>query len=252
MKNQEERSGCLSVVIPVYNEVGTIAEIIRRINALDLAVEIVVVDDGSSDGTREILEDLAEQQQIHRLLIHEVNRGKGAALQSGFAEARGEWVVIQDADLEYDPRDIPRLLAPILEGKADVVYGSRFAGPGPYRVLFFWHYVANRFLTLVSNMLTNLNLTDMETCYKLFRRQLLAGIQLHEKRFGVEPELTAKVARVPGVRIYEIGISYAGRTYAEGKKISWKDGFAALWCILRYNLFFRRLRSSKEGTSTKR
>ncbi len=237
MSSPETLRGFLSVVIPVYNEASTVREIIARVGALDLDKEIVVIDDGSCDGTREILERLREQRAIDQLVVHEKNRGKGAALHSGFAVCRGEWVVIQDADLEYDPQDISRLLQPVLDGKADAVYGSRLSGSGPHRVLFFWHYVANRFLTLLSNFFTNLNLTDMETCYKLFRREVLAGIELREKRFGVEPELTAKIARVRGVRIYEVGISYAGRTYAEGKKISWKDGIVALWCILRYNLF---------------
>ncbi|MGE3167122.1 MAG: glycosyltransferase family 2 protein [Planctomycetota bacterium] len=229
--------GRLSVVIPAYNEANTIEKVVARVRALDVPKEIIVVDDGSRDGTREILGRLREAGLIDQLILHEQNRGKGAALQSGFDAATGDWVIVQDADLEYDPNDIPRLLQPILDEKADVVYGSRFQGADAHRVLFFWHYVANRLLTLASNMLTNLNLTDMETCYKLFRREVLAGIRLRERRFGVEPEITAKVAKIPGIRVYEVGISYAGRTYAEGKKIGWRDAFSALRCIVKYNLF---------------
>ena len=234
---QSITAGCLSVVIPVYNEERTIRSIIDAVHELDCDLQIVAVDDGSTDRSGEILRELESQGRIHRLIFHERNSGKGTALKTGFEAATGDWVVIQDADLEYDPREIPRLLEPILDGRADVVYGSRFTGPGPHRVLYFWHYVANRFLTLVSNMFTNLNLTDMETCYKTFRREILEHIDLREKRFGVEPELTAKIARIPGIRIYEVGISYSGRTYAEGKKITWPDGIRALWCIFRYRLF---------------
>lgn len=234
---QEPTTGRLSIVIPVYNEKATIEEVLDRVNALEFDTEVVVVDDGSHDGTREVLRGLERDGKIDRLILHEKNQGKGAALQTGFREAAGDWVVVQDADLEYDPQDIPRLLQPVLDGKADVVYGSRFQGSGPHRVLFFWHSIANHLLTLASNMLTNLNLTDMETCYKLFRREILQQFELKEKRFGVEPEMTAKLAKIRGIRIYEIGISYAGRTYAEGKKIGWRDAISALRCIVRYNLF---------------
>jgi glycosyltransferase involved in cell wall biosynthesis len=229
----------LSVVVPVYNERATVAELLRRVAAAPLpdglALEVLAVDDGSTDGTRELLRELAAAgEPPFRLVEQPENRGKGAAIRRGFAEATGDVLLIQDADLEYDPRDYPTLLGPILEGEADVVYGSRFLG-GPHRVLFFWHYVGNRFLTTLSNMFTDLNLSDMETCYKVFRREVLAGLELRSNRFGIEPELTAKVAkRRP--RIYEVPISYRGRTYAEGKKIGWKDGFAAIWAILRYNL----------------
>jgi glycosyltransferase involved in cell wall biosynthesis len=197
---------------------------------------MVVVDDGSTDGTRDLLRQLQEagEPAPFRYFEQPENRGKGAAVRRGFAEASGDLLVIQDADLEYDPREYPVLLAPIVEGEADVVYGSRFLG-GPHRVLFFWHYVGNRFLTMLSNMFTDLNLSDMETCYKVFRREVLEGLELQSDRFGIEPELTAKVAR-RGARIYEVPISYRGRTYAEGKKIGWRDGFAAIWAILRYNL----------------
>lgn len=234
----------LSVVIPVYNERETIGVILRRVLAVPLAVaerEVVVVDDYSNDGTRQILADLAGEvgelptaTQI-KVLLQERNQGKGAALRRGFAAASGDIVLIQDADLEYDPGDYPRLLAPLLDGRADVVFGSRFAGGEPHRVLYFWHSVANHILTLCSNMLTNLNLTDMECCYKVFRREILQQLVIEENRFGVEPELTAKVARLR-CRIFEVGVSYAGRTYAEGKKIGWRDGVRAIWCILKYNL----------------
>jgi len=237
----------LSVVIPVYNEQQTIGEILRRILAVPLpglVKEVILVDDCSTDGTRELLGDipalvgeLAATVEF-RVLLQEHNQGKGAALRRGFNEVNGDIVLIQDADLEYDPTDYPRLLAPILEGKADVVFGSRFAGGEPHRVLYFWHSLGNKGLTLLSNMLSNLNLTDMECCYKVFRRQILQQLTLQENRFGIEPELTAKVARA-GCRIYEVGVSYAGRTYAEGKKIRWTDGVWALWCILRYNLLPR-------------
>ncbi|MFN0060006.1 MAG: glycosyltransferase family 2 protein [Planctomycetota bacterium] len=229
--------GVLSVVVPVYNEAATLRQIVARIRAVDLAIELIAVDDGSTDGSRETLRELEAARAIDRVVLHESNRGKGAALKSGFEVARGEWVIIQDADLEYDPAEYSRLLAPVKNGLADVVYGSRFMGADPHRVLFFWHYVANRGLTLISNMFTNLNLTDMETCFKLMRREVLSSIELKERRFGVEPELTAKLAAIRGIRIYEVGISYAGRTYEDGKKIGWRDGVVALWCIVRYNLW---------------
>lgn len=229
----------LSIVIPAYNERSTIAEILRRVAEAPLPeeveAEILVVDDGSTDGSREALRQLTEAgNPSFRLLEMPENRGKGAALRAGFEAATGDLVLIQDADLEYHPREYPKLLQPILEDEADVVYGSRFLG-GPHRVLFFWHSVGNRFLTTLSNMLTDLNLSDMETGYKVFRRELLAGLELTSNRFGIEPELTAKLART-GARIFEVPISYWGRTYAEGKKIGWRDGFAAIWAILRYNL----------------
>jgi glycosyltransferase involved in cell wall biosynthesis len=225
----------ISVVIPCYNEVGTIEAILDAVRASEIQdKEILVVDDASTDGTREKLRSVEGEANL-RVIYHERNRGKGAALATGFRAATGDVVIVQDADLEYDPREYPKLLAPIRAGKADVVYGSRFAGGESHRVLYFWHYAANKLLTLVSNMFTNLNLTDMETCYKAFRREVIQRIDLREERFGFEPEVTAKVARM-GCRIYEVGISYSGRTYAEGKKIGWRDGLRALWCIVRYNL----------------
>ncbi|MFN7962363.1 MAG: glycosyltransferase family 2 protein [Thermoanaerobaculia bacterium] len=230
----------LSVVIPVYNERQTVLELLARVARAPLPpgveLEMVVVDDGSKDGTRELLQDFAAKTELPlRYFEQPVNQGKGAALRRGFAEAKGDVLLVQDADLEYDPREYPVLLAPILDGEADVVYGSRFLG-GPHRVLFFWHYLGNRFLTTLSNMLTDLNLSDMETCYKAFRRELLEGVTLRSNRFGIEPELTARFAR-SRARIYEVPISYRGRTYAEGKKIGWKDGFSAIWAILKFNLF---------------
>jgi glycosyltransferase involved in cell wall biosynthesis len=228
----------LSVVIPCYNEVRTIRHIVDRVRAAPVAEkEIIIVDDCSRDGTRDLLR-IEIAPLVDKVLFHEVNQGKGAALRTGFRAATGDVVVVQDADLEYDPQDYPRLLQPILEGKADVVFGSRFQGGQPHRVVYFWHMVGNKFLTLLSNMATNINLTDMETCYKVFRREVLQRIEIEENRFGFEPEITAKVARL-GVVIYEVGISYYGRTYAEGKKIGWRDGFRALWAIAKYN-FLRR------------
>jgi len=225
----------LSVIIPVYNEKNTVLELLRRVEAVPLSLdkEIIVVDDFSTDGTREVLGGLGRPDI--KVLFHAKNMGKGSALRTGFSEATGDIVLIQDADLEYDPAEYPGLLAPILDGRADVVYGSRFLG-GPHRVLFFWHSVGNRFLTNLSNMVTNLNLTDMETCYKVFRRDVLRKMTLKSRRFGFEPEVTVKVASLK-CRIYEVPISYAGRDYGEGKKITWKDGLAALWHILRYRFF---------------
>ena len=224
----------LSVIIPVYNEAETLDAIMGAVTAIPVDKEIILVDDGSTDGSREKLQQFENQPGI-RVLYHERNQGKGAAIRTGVAAAEKDLVIIQDADLEYDPREIPTLMQPILAGKADVVYGSRFMGGQPHRVLYFWHSVGNQMLTLLSNMFTDLNLTDMETCYKLFKREVIQGIQIEENRFGMEPEITAKIAKGRW-RIYEIGISYAGRTYDEGKKIGWRDGFRALWCILKYNL----------------
>ena len=225
----------LSVVMPVYNESKTIREIVRRVLDVPIEKELLIVDDGSTDGTRERL--AGEIGKLaDRVILHEVNRGKGAALRTGIQAATGDLVIVQDADLEYDPQEYPRLVAPIVEGRADVVYGSRFIGAAPHRVLYFWHRMGNGLLTLVSNMFTNLNLTDMETCYKVFRRSVIQSITIEEERFGFEPEITAKVAKL-GCRIYEVGISYYGRTYAEGKKIGYKDGLRAIWCIVKYNLF---------------
>jgi len=224
----------LSVVIPVYNEKNTILEILRRVRQVGMCKEIIVVDDFSTDGTREILQDLSPEEDL-KILYQPRNMGKGAALRSGFALVAGDIVVIQDADLEYDPAEYSTLIQPILDEKADVVYGSRFLG-GPHRVLLFWHSVGNRFLTTLSNMLTDLNLTDMETCYKAFRADLLQKLRLCENRFGFEPEFTAKIARAR-CRVYEVPISYSGRDYSEGKKIGWKDGIAALYFILKYRFF---------------
>ena len=224
----------LSVVIPVYNEKETIREVINRVIYAPYRKEIILVDDGSTDGTCDILKRL--NNPALKICYHDKNYGKGRALQTGFTTASGDIIVVQDADLEYDPAEYPVILNPILSGKADVVYGSRLSGHGEHRVLYFWHYMGNRFLTLLSNIFTNLNLTDMETCYKAFTRLALEGISIQENRFGFEPEITAKIAK-KNLRIYEVPISYYGRTYDEGKKINWRDGMRALWCIIKYNLF---------------
>jgi glycosyltransferase involved in cell wall biosynthesis len=228
----------LSIVIPCYNEAKTIRQIVDRVRASPIEQkEIIIVDDCSQDGTRDLLQtEIAPL--VDKIVLHEVNRGKGAALRTGFAAATGDIVLVQDADLEYDPQEYPKLIKPILDGRADVVFGSRFMGSDAHRVAYFWHMVGNKFLTLCSNMFTNLNLTDMETCYKVFRREVLQQITIEEDRFGIEPEITAKVARLNCV-IYEIGISYYGRTYADGKKIGWRDGFRALYAIVKYNVFSR-------------
>lgn len=225
----------LSAVMPVYNERRTLQAVVERVLAVPLELELICVDDGSQDGSREILQELQKQHANLRVLLQPRNRGKGAALRRGIREATGDFVVIQDADLEYDPADYSSLLEPLAQGKADVVYGSRFLGSRPHRVLYFWHSVGNRVLTLLSNCLTDINLSDMETCYKAFRREIIQAIPLEENRFGFEPEITVKVAKRQ-LRIYEVGISYWGRTYAEGKKIGWKDGFRALWCLLKYSV----------------
>ncbi|UOG77280.1 glycosyltransferase family 2 protein [Hymenobacter tibetensis] len=233
----------LSIIIPVYNEARTIHQILDLLRELTLVnnieKEIIIVNDCSTDESVEVIQSYAARhpQMGVRLLQHSVNKGKGAALHTGIREATGEYVVIQDADLEYDPEEYNLLLKPVLRGFADVVYGSRFMGGNPHRILFFWHSIGNAVLTFLSNMFTDLNLTDIETCYKLFRRDIIQGLKLEENRFGFEPEVTAKVSRVPNVRIYEVGISYYGRTYAEGKKIGWRDGFRAIYCIVKYGLF---------------
>ena len=225
----------ISIVIPCYNEAETIEAIVQAVLAAPLPnLEIIIVDDCSTDGTKELLYKKISHL-VDQIIYHKKNQGKGAALRSGFANVTGDIVIIQDADLEYNPQEYPVLIQPILDGKADVVFGSRFQGGQAHRVLYFWHYMGNKALTLLSNMFTNLNLTDMETCYKVFRNEVLQQIEIKENRFGVEPELTAKVSKL-GCRIYEVGISYSGRTYSEGKKINWKDGVQAIWCILKYNL----------------
>jgi glycosyltransferase involved in cell wall biosynthesis len=238
----------LTVVMPVYNERHTIEEIIDRVAASAIEKEIIAVDDYSTDGTRDVLSAL-EQRGVIRAVFHDRNRGKGAALRTGFAAATGDVVIIQDADLEYDPAEYGKLIDPIARGNADVVYGSRFVGGDSHRVLYFWHSVGNRFLTTLSNMFTDLNLTDMETCYKVFRREVLQSLELYEDRFGFEPEITAAVAALQ-CRVYEVGISYAGRTYKEGKKIGWKDGVRAVWCIVKYNTW-RRVENADRGRTAR-
>lgn len=225
----------LSVVMPVYNEQASLRKVVDRVLAVSPAVELLCVDDGSTDGSRQILAEIEQRHSQVKVFLQPRNMGKGAALRRGIREATGDYVIIQDADLEYDPADYPLLLAPLESGQADVVYGSRFVGSGPHRVLYFWHSVGNWLLTLMCNMITNLNMTDMETCYKAFRREVIQSIPLEENRFGFEPEVTVKVAR-RGLRVYEVGISYSGRTYAEGKKIGWKDGVRAVWCLMKYGL----------------
>lgn len=233
----------LSIIIPAYNEGPTIRLILDKVREVkllsDIRKEIIIVNDCSRDNTGEVIKQYLEENpdQGFRYLAHDINQGKGAALHTGIKHATGEYLIIQDADLEYDPQEYNILLRPVLQGFADVVYGSRFMGGNPHRILFYWHSIGNKFLTSLSNMVTNLNLTDMETCYKLFRTDIIQSLPLREKRFGFEPEVTARVSRVPGVRIYEVGISYYGRTYAEGKKIGWRDGFRAIWCIMKYNLW---------------
>lgn len=232
----------LSIVVPAYNEARTIHLILDKINVVPLInnieKEVIIVNDCSSDDTKGTIERYMQHSSLPIVLYnHEINKGKGAALHTGIKKATGDFVIIQDADLEYDPREYNLLLQPVLDEFADVVYGSRFMGGNPHRILFFWHSIGNKFLTTLSNMFTNLNLTDMETCYKLFKREIIQSLDLKENRFGFEPEVTAKIARIPNIRIYEVGISYYGRTYKEGKKINWRDGFRAIYCILRYNLF---------------
>lgn len=229
----------LSVIIPVYNEVLTLRTQLERVRAVDIEKEIILVDDYSTDGTRNLYAEL--EPLVSKIVLHERNKGKGAAIRTGIQHVTGDYVIIQDADMEYDPQEYHILLQPILDGKADAVYGSRFLGGRAHRVLFFWHMVGNKFLTLLSNMFTNLNLTDMETCYKMVKTDILKQISIEQNRFGFEPELTAKLSAIRNIRIYEVGISYDGRSYEEGKKIGWRDGFKALWCIVKYSPLVRRI-----------
>jgi glycosyltransferase involved in cell wall biosynthesis len=244
----------LSIIIPAYNEEKTIHQILNKVKAVELVnniqKEVIIVNDCSKDDTKGAIQHYIDQnpELPIRYLEHEVNKGKGAALHTGIEHASGEYLIIQDADLEYDPEEYNVLLKPILLGFADVVYGSRFAGGNPHRILFFWHSIGNKFLTFLSNMFSNLNLTDMETCYKLFRTDMVQQLRLRENRFGFEPEVTAKISRIPKIRIYEVGISYYGRTYEEGKKIGWRDGFRAIYCILKYNLFTAKRKMFKNGS----
>ncbi len=237
-KSHFEFAPCLSVVVPAYNEAGSIVSIVERVLAEKVVQEVILIDDASTDGTWENLQQFASNPRV-QLFRHQRNKGKGAALRTGFQHAKAEYVIVQDADLEYDPQEYETVLGPAVAGVADVVFGSRFNGAGAHRVLYFWHSLGNKLLTTISNMATNLNITDMETCYKLFRREVLQRIEIEEDRFGFEPEITAKVSKL-NVRIYEVPISYYGRTYAEGKKIGWRDGLSALRCIIKYNFFSRR------------
>jgi len=231
----------LTIIIPAYNEARTIHNILNKVDAINLIngieKEVVIVNDCSTDNTAEVIEEYIKNKPYIRCIQHTINQGKGAAIHTGIKQAKGNYIIVKDADLEYDPNEINVLLKPIIDGFADVVYGSRFIGGNPHRILFFWHSIGNKILTFGSNMFTNLNLTDMETCYKLFKADIIKSLPLQEKRFGFEPEVTARISRIPNIRIYEVGISYYGRTYAEGKKINWKDGFRAIYCIVKYGVF---------------
>lgn len=239
MNERSQIERCLTVVVPCYNERGTVLALVNRVLASSLVAEVILVDDGSTDGTRALYTEITDPRV--QVLLHDKNQGKGAALRTGFAAAKSEFVIVQDADLEYDPAEYPKLVEPLISGRAGAVYGSRFVSSEPHRVLYFWHSVGNRLLTLMSNMVTDLNLTDMETCYKVFRRDVIQAIDIEEDRFGFEPEVTAKLAQM-GVAIYEVGIAYAGRTYEDGKKIGWRDGVRAVLCIVKYSSLGHRLR----------